>query len=144
MNRLINKRMSNIYSNSCCWENWRSKNFDFPNLKNSSRSQSLVSYADTNEFYNLLQLKNQRSRARACRSCVCVCVCVRGGGGGEGGVTPPPFFWSLLVFWQNVSVKLPDPMLPVNLEYFIIKNEMQNSINIQSRRNQTFTGNDGF
>ena len=35
-------------------------------------------------------------------------------------------------------------MLPVNLEYFIIKNEMQNSINIQSRRNQTFTDNNGF
>ena len=31
-------------------------------------------------------------------------------------------------------------MLSVNLGYFIIKNEMQNSINIQSRRNQAFTG----
>ena len=35
-------------------------------------------------------------------------------------------------------------MLSVNLEYFIIKNEIQNSINIQSRKNQTFTDNDGF
>ena len=35
-------------------------------------------------------------------------------------------------------------MLSVNLEYFIIKNEMHDSINIQSRRNQTFTGDDGF
>ena len=35
-------------------------------------------------------------------------------------------------------------MLPVNLEYFVIKNEMQNPINIQSRRNQTVTGDDGF
>ena len=34
--------------------------------------------------------------------------------------------------------------LEVNLEYFIIKNKMQNSINIQSHRNQTFTGDDGF
>ena len=41
-------------------------------------------------------------------------------------------------------VKFPDPVLTVNLEYFIIKNEMQNSINIQSRRNQTFTDDDGF
>ena len=45
-----------------------------------------------------------------------------------------------------MSIKFPDPMLSlsVNLEYFIIKNEMQNSINIQSRRNQTFTDDDGF
>ena len=35
-------------------------------------------------------------------------------------------------------------MLSVNLEYFIIKNKIQNFINIQSLRNQTFTGNDGF
>ena len=35
-------------------------------------------------------------------------------------------------------------MLSVNLEYFVIKNEMQNSINIKSHRNQTFTGDDGF
>ena len=35
-------------------------------------------------------------------------------------------------------------MLSVNLEYFIIKNEMQNSINIQSHRNQTFADDGGF
>ena len=35
-------------------------------------------------------------------------------------------------------------MFSVNLEYFTIKNEMQNSINIQSGRNQTFTNDDGF
>ena len=35
-------------------------------------------------------------------------------------------------------------MLSVNLEYFIIKNEIQNPINVQSRRNQTFTGDDDF
>ena len=37
-------------------------------------------------------------------------------------------------------------MLPVNMEYFIVekKNEMQNSIKIQSCRNQTFTGDGGF
>ena len=53
-------------------------------------------------------------------------------------------FCNLSVFWQNVLVKFPDLMLSVNLEYFIIKDEMQNSINIQSRRNQTFTGDGGF
>ena len=35
-------------------------------------------------------------------------------------------------------------MLSVNLKYFIIKNEMQNFINIQSHRNQTFTDDDSF
>ena len=35
-------------------------------------------------------------------------------------------------------------MLSVNLEYFIIKIEMQNPINIQSRRNQTFIGDNDF
>ena len=35
-------------------------------------------------------------------------------------------------------------MFSVKMEYFVIKNEMQNSINIQSRRNQTVTGDDGF
>ena len=51
---------------------------------------------------------------------------------------------NLSVFWQNVLVEYPNPMLLVNLEYFIIKKEMQNSINIQSRRNRTFTNDDGF
>ena len=53
-------------------------------------------------------------------------------------------FWNLLVFWQNMSAKFSLPILSVNLEYFIIRNKIQNSINIQSRRNQTFTVNDGF
>ena len=61
-----------------------------------------------------------------------------GGMGGRGGLggwgltsTPPPppththtthtVFWNLSVFWQNMSVKFPDPMLLVNLEYFIRK-----------------------
>ena len=35
-------------------------------------------------------------------------------------------------------------MLSVNLEYFIIKNEIQNPINVQSRRNQAFTSDDDF
>ena len=35
-------------------------------------------------------------------------------------------------------------MLSVNLEYFIVKHEIQNSINIQFRRNQTFTSDDAF
>ena len=30
-------------------------------------------------------------------------------------------FINLSIFWQNVSVKLSNPMLSVNLEYFIIK-----------------------
>ena len=77
--------------------------------------------------------------------CVCVCVCVRRGGG-EGCNTPPPTFLESVgiltkcvgkIFWS-------DPMLSVNWEYFIIKNEMQNSINIESRRNQTFTDDDDF
>ena len=62
-------------------------------------------------------------------------------GGLCGGCKCPPIFWNVSVFWKNVSVKFPDPMLPVDLEYFIIKNEMQN---VQSHRNQTFTSNDGF
>ena len=70
-------------------------------------------------------------------------------GEGVGGVTPPSspsspssilqLFWNLSVFWQDVLVKFPDPMLSVNLEYIMIKNKIQNSINIQCRRNQTFT-----
>ena len=71
-----------------------------------------------------------------------------GCGGEEGVITPSPssspLFLNLSVFWQNMSVKFPGPMLSLNLEYFIIKNEMQNSINIQCRRNQTFTDDDGF
>ena len=77
------------------------------------------------------------SWSRACRA---------GGGGGRSGCRfKPPPFWNTSIFWQNVSVKFEDPMLPVSLEYFIIKkNEMENSFNIQSHRNQTFTGDDGF
>ena len=35
-------------------------------------------------------------------------------------------------------------MFLVNLEYFFVKQEMQNFINIQPRRNQTFTDDDRF
>ena len=41
------------------------------------------------------------------------------------GRSEPVLFKNLFVFSQNVSVKFPDPMLSVYLEYFIIKNEMQ-------------------
>ena len=64
--------------------------------------------------------------------------------GAVGGERLPQLSWSFSEFWQNMSVKFPDPILSVNLEYFIIKNEMQNSINVQSLRNQTFTGDDGI
>ena len=66
-----------------------------------------------------------------------------GGRGGGCNILLPPLFKNLSVFWQNVSVKLPDPVLSVNLEYFIIKNEIQNSINNQSG-NQTLTDDAGF
>ena len=71
---------------------------------------------------------------------------VSSGGKGCGGESNPPLplFKNLSVFWQNMHVKFPDAMLSVNLEYFIIKNEMQNSINIQSHRNQTFADDGGF
>ena len=71
----------------------------------------------------------------------------KGCGGGSSTIPPPlahtPFL-NLSLFWQNVSVKVPEPMLSVNLEYFIIKNEIQNSLNIQSRRNQIFINDDSF
>ena len=48
---------------------------------------------------------------------------VWGCGRGRGGAVwhPFPLFWHLSIFWQNVSVKFPDQMLSVYLEYFIIK-----------------------
>ena len=39
-------------------------------------------------------------------------------------------FLKFVSIWQNMSVKFPDQMLSVNLEYFIIKDEMQNPITI--------------
>ena len=54
------------------------------------------------------------------------------------GVAPFPLFLNLPLFWQKMSVNFPDPLLSVYLKYFIIK------INIQSRRDQTFAGEDGF
>ena len=44
----------------------------------------------------------------------------------------------------NLSVKFPNLMLLVNLKYFVMENDMQDSINIQSRRNQNVTSDDGF
>ena len=58
------------------------------------------------------------------------------GGGGS--------FWNLSVFLTKCVEKFPDLMLSINLEYFLRKNEIQDSIIIQSSRNQTVTGDDGF
>ena len=55
--------------------------------------------------------------------------------GGVGGCNIPPhahinththtntLFWNLSVFWQNVLLNLPGPVLSVNLEYFSIKTQ---------------------
>ena len=53
-------------------------------------------------------------------------------------------FWNLSVFLTKCVEKFPDLMLSINLEYFLTKNEVQDSIIIQSSRNQTVTGDDGF
>ena len=77
-------------------------------------------------------INNSVLLASACRAGAC------GGGGCYTGI------WNLSVFDKNLSVKFPDLMLLVNLKYFVMKNDMQDSINTQSRRNQTVTSADGF
>ena len=63
-NKLISKEMSNIYLKRTIKKNWRSQNFDFLSLKNSSSGQFLgaPTRIDIIKFRNFLpQLKNQRS-----------------------------------------------------------------------------------
>ena len=51
----------------------------------------------------------------------------------------------VLAWGDGCSKMFPEPMLSINLEDFIIKNEiLTNSINIQFRRKQTFTDDNGF
>ena len=57
---------------------------------------------------------------------------------------PPPNFLEFVGILTKCVVTFPDLMLSVNLEYFVIKNKMQNPFNIQSRINQTVTGDEGF
>ena len=77
-------------------------------------------------------INNSVLLASACRAGAC------GGGVCYTGI------WNLSVFDKNLSVKFPNLMLLVNLKYFVMKNDMQDSINIQSRRNQNVTSDDGF
>ena len=60
--------------------------------------------------------------------------CVLSAGVWEGVTSPPhthinththtnTLFWNLSVFWQNVLLNLPGPVLSVNLEYFRIKTQ---------------------
>ena len=89
------------------------------------------------DYFGMLCIKRLKvPDSRACR--------IVGGWSTPHPPPPPQLFWNLSVFLQNESVKVPDPILSVNLEYFIIKNEIQTSFNIQSRRNQTFTNDDSF
>ena len=89
-------------------------------------------------FFQVLYTLNMLCAAKGMSSRGC-------GGVAPARVPPPPpphtRFWNLLSFWQNVSIKLPDPMLLVNLEHFILKNEMQNSINTKYRFHWDLTSN---
>ena len=59
---------------------------------------------------------------------------------GGGGVTPLPF-----LKFVGILTKCVDKISWPNVfEYFIIKNETQNSISIQSGRNQTFNDDGSF
>ena len=77
--------------------------------------------------------------------CVGVWVCIK-----REVVTPPtpsptPTFSKFVGILTKCDAKISLPgLLSVNLEYFIIKNQMQNFINIQYRIKQAFTGDDGF
>ena len=56
---------------------------------------------------------------------------------------PPTFLESVGILTKRVG-KISWPNVVGKFGVFHHKNEMQNSINIQFRRNQTFTGEDGF
>ena len=66
-NRLLSKGMSNIYLKITIEEKtWHSQNLDFLRLKNLSPGQFWGASTHENiiEFWNLLQLKNQRSGSK--------------------------------------------------------------------------------
>ena len=78
-----------------------------------------------------------------------------GGGWGGWGVTaapPPPHththnthsFLKFVSILTKYVGKISRPNVVGKFRVFYQKNEMQNSINIQSHRNQTFTSDDGF
>ena len=67
INRLLSKRMSNIYLKVTFEKKWRNQNLDFLSLKSSSRGQVLgaPTHADIIEFLKfLLQIRNQRSGSK--------------------------------------------------------------------------------
>ena len=103
----------------------RSSKIAFHNPRRSNKQQELSHKMEARN-----SVKETWVRPKACWASVCVWGCGVGGGGEcNTPPPPPPLIWNLSVFWQNVSVKFPQQMLSVNLEYFIIKNEMENSIN---------------
>ena len=55
INKLISKGMSNIYWKVTIEKNWRSQNFDFLSLKNSSPGQFLES-SDSCKYHWILKL----------------------------------------------------------------------------------------
>ena len=66
----------------------------------------------------------------------------------RGGVTytPPPLqtFFEICRYLTKYVGKISWPNVVSKFVEFYIKSEMQNSDKIQPRRNQTFTGDDGF
>ena len=67
INRLISKRMSDVYLKVTIEKKWHTQNFNFLSLESSSPHQFLgaSTHADVIEFSNfLLQFKNQRSGSK--------------------------------------------------------------------------------
>ena len=66
INRFLSKEMSNIFLKVTFEKKWHTQNFDFVSLKNSSLGHfwGAPTHADITEFWNLLQLKNQRSGSK--------------------------------------------------------------------------------
>ena len=77
-----------------------------------------------------------------------------GGMGGRGVTSSPPHthththnthsFLKFVSILTKYVGKISRPNVVGKFRVFYQKNEMQNSINIQSHRNQTFTSDDGF